>query len=397
VDSVNVNLGDKVTSDQELATLREDTLPQNIILAKADLVTAQRNLQNLKESASAQAQAEQAVVQAQRAVDDAQKKVNSLTVTRATQNTLDRAESDYILAKNDVAKIDELWARVKTRDPDDPLRAQVLQQLTAAVDRRDKALQVLNWYKGKPEQIDIDEANANLAVAKAQLADAQREWDRQKNGPDPDDIAAAEARVTAIQATLNLANLNAPFAATITDASIKPGDSISPGSAAFRLDDFSHMLVDVQVSEVDINRIRSGQDVTMTFDAILGKEYHGKVSEVAKVGSSTQGTVNFTVTVELTDPDENVRPGMTAAVNIIVDQLQDALLLPNRAVRLKEGQRVAYTLVDGQLKSVPVKLGASSDTMSELVSSDLKAGDLVVLNPPAEFTSSGGFMGPPGN
>ena len=77
------------------------------------------------------------------------------------------------------------------------------------------------------------------------------------------------------------------------------------------------------------------------------------------------------------DPDENVKPGMTAAVNIVVNQLDDVLLIPNRAVRIKDGERVVYVLIDGKPTAVEITLGASSDTMSEVIDGDLKVGDLI--------------------
>jgi HlyD family secretion protein len=147
--------------------------------------------------------------------------------------------------------------------------------------------------------------------------------------------------------------------------------------------------VDVEVSEVDINQIDVGQDVLLTFDAILGKEYQGEVREVALVGTDVQGVVDFIVTVELTDPDKDVKPGMTAAVNIATKQLQDVLLVPNRAVRIKDGQRVIYILRDGAPTAVDVTLGASSESYSEVLDGDLKEGDQIVLNPPLEFEQGG--------
>jgi len=77
-----------------------------------------------------------------------------------------------------------------------------------------------------------------------------------------------------------------------------------------------------------------------------------------------------------------VRPGMTAAVNIVVSEIKDALIVPNRAIRLRNGQRVVYLLKDGLLEAVEVVVGASSDTHSEIVKGNVAEGDLVVLNPP---------------
>ena len=240
----------------------------------------------------------------------------------------------------------------------------------------------------------LDAASAKVELAKAQLVDGTREWERLKDGPDADDITAAQARIDAIQASLELAQLKAPFPGTITEVRSIVGDLVSPGTTSFRIDDLSHLLVDVQVTEVDINRIRIDQPLTLSFDAILNTEYQGKVIEVSRVGSLTSGLVNFTVTVELLDADQSIRPGMTAAANIIIEQIPNALLVPNRAVRLRDGQRVVYVLKNNTPTAVNIEIGASSDQFSEILSGDLKEGDVLVLNPPTEFNFGSGGRPP---
>jgi len=240
----------------------------------------------------------------------------------------------------------------------------------------------------------VAQAEAELALAKANLTDAQEHYDDLQSGPSPEDIAAAEARITAAQATLDLAALDAPFPGTITAVNAKLGDLVTNGTSAFRIDDFSHLLVDVDVSEVDINRVQVGQDVTLTFDAILAREYTGVVTEVALVGDVSSGVVNFKVTVELLDADELVKPGMTAAVNVVVSELEDVVLVPNRAVRVLEGKRVVFIQKGGTFEAIPVELGASSDLYSQVVGGDLEVGMNVVLNPPFYLTQTS--FGPPG-
>jgi len=81
-------------------------------------------------------------------------------------------------------------------------------------------------------------------------------------------------------------------------------------------------------------------------------------------------------------------------VTITVKQINNVLLIPNRAVRLVDSQRVVYILRNGQAEQVNITLGASSDTMSEVVSTNLKAGDLIILNPPSTlFTRPSGGSG----
>jgi HlyD family secretion protein len=81
---------------------------------------------------------------------------------------------------------------------------------------------------------------------------------------------------------------------------------------------------------------------------------------------------------------------MTAAVNIVTNQVNGQILVPNQAVRLVNGKRVVYILVNGSPQLVEVTLGVSSDTQSVVLESNLKVGDLVILNPPAASTQPGG-------
>ncbi len=385
--AITVKIGDQVSAGQEMASLDPASLPQAIILAQSDLVAAQRNLDSLKNSTVAQANAQLALAQAQKAVTDAQHDRDLLNFSRAQNGNADAAWAAYYIAVDSYNKALDSYNKLQNLDVSDPARAKAQQYLVSAQQAMQQKQAIVNWYTSVPSANDIAQADAKLAIAKANLADAQREWDRLKNGPDPQDITAAEARLEAIQATLELPSLAAPIAGTVTDIQSMTGDEVAPGTVSFRIDDLSRLLVDVQVTEVDINRVKAGQPVTLSFDAIPDKDFNGKVSAVARVGEATGGAVNFNVTIELTDGSQDVRPGMTAAVNIVVDQLTDVLLVENRAVRLSSGQRIVYVLRNGALVSVPITIGAISDTTSEVIGGDLQEGDQVVLNPPVEFNT----------
>ncbi len=445
VENVNVQVGDAVTLDTELAALEQTSLPQSVILAQADLVSAQQSLKDLLNSDLQRAQAMQAVEDAEQAledllnpelqqaialqaiadadqaVDDAERRLRSVQLT-ASQADIDAAEAEVVLLRDRLEKAQEDFEPYEGRPEDDLERANFQSALAEAQQNYDTAVRNLNALSSTGTEIDIAEAQADLAVARAQLvdanreyerikdgpsdadialleaqlADAQREWERLQAGPPSDDIAAAEARVAAAQATLDQVHIVAPFDGIVTMVESKPGDQVDAGTLAFRVDDYSRLLVDLEVSEVDINKIAEGQEVMMSFDAVLAKEYHGVVMEVALVGTEQQGVVNFTVTVELQDADEDIRPGMTSAVNIVIRQLEQTLLIPNRAVRVVEGERVVYILGAGDtIEKVVITLGASSDTYSEVVDGEIKAGDEIVLNPPRELTEENTF-GPPG-
>lgn len=351
VGAVKVKIGDPVQAEDVLATLNKASLPQNIILAEAELVSAQQALDELLNSDTARAQAWIAL----RAAEDAYEKAYDY-----------RNYLNYPIRKT---------------------RVDLVKQVTpyGVVD-----VPKTKTYKVAATEEEIDKADADLNLKEAQYEDAKRTYERLVDGPDKDDLTAAQARVDAAQATLNLARLTAPFAGTVTEAFPLPGDQVSIGTTAFRLDDLSSLLVDVELSEVDINSVAVGQEVTLSFDAILEKKYEGQVIKVSQAGTVVGGVVNFTVTVELTDADELVKPGMTAAVNIVVQEITDAVLVPNRAVRLVDGERVVFVPVaEGKPEKVEILLGPSSDTMSVVIGGDLKEGDQIILNPSADLTGSG--------
>jgi len=393
IGTVNVLSGDQVRNGDVLATLSQTSLPQNVILARSDLVTAQQNLDNVRNSTTQKAQAQLDLVNAQKAVDSAKATLDQLSTANrgATTPAIQNAQAQVVLAQQAVDAAQVYYSYVQYLGDNDPNKASAVTNLYNAQQSLKKAQDNLNYFLLVPSGRDIAEAQAKYDLAVAQLADAQRNWDRLQNGPTASDIDAAQARVDAAQATLDMAQIAAPFSGTVTEVDGMVGDQVSPGTQAFRVDDLSQLLVDVQVSEIDINSVKVGQPVTVTFDAIANQEYKGTVVEVAQAGDIVQGVVNFTVTVQLTDADSQVKPGMTAAVTIVVNQLDNVLIVPNRAVRVVNGQQVVYILKNGILTPVNVTLGASSDTVSEVVAGDLKVGDQIVLNPPANvFGGNGG-------
>jgi len=106
------------------------------------------------------------------------------------------------------------------------------------------------------------------------------------------------------------------------------------------------------------------------------------------VGDTAQDVVTYKVVVEMTDPDENVRPGMTTSAKIVTNSLPDVLMVPNQALRISNGERVVYVLKGGKPVPIPLKLGIASDTYTEVLGGDLKGGDLILLDPPASTSSS---------
>jgi len=390
VDGVTVEVGDPVKVGQVLATLRQTSVPASVIAAQAELVEAQRALDHLLQSGSPQAEAQLALAQAQDALKDAEYKWRVRQEGyRASESTMQLAQARVVIAEDSLSDARSAYGHVSGDPMEDSNKAAALEMVAQAQTQLDSAKRALNWYNGRPSPIDQALLDAEVAQAQARLGDAEREWERLKDGPAGDDIVAAQARVAAAQSTAEMALIAAPFAGQVTSVVVKPGDQVSPGTPGFGIADMSEMLVDINLSEIDINRVAAGQPASVVFDGIPETTYEGEVTELGLIGESIQGVVSFPVTVRLTDPDPAVRPGMTAAVNIVVSEIKDVLLVPNRAVRVQDGKRVVYVLKDGMPAPVEVTLGASSDTLSEVTAGDLQPGDLIVLNPPATFGQNG--------
>jgi len=391
VAEVHVAVGDSVEEDQVLATLALASLPQSIILAHIDFQDAQAAVDlELAETAKA-------VAEAQSALEDANRILYNLA-TPGKQVDIDQAYANMLLARNSLDRAQDAYEPYANKPEDNLVRANLLLLFSEAQQLYDSAVRTYNNLIGSANSTDMAVAQGQVALAQGQLAVAQRNYDFALQAADPDFTSPAEARLAAAQATIDLAVVKAPFAGVISDAFPNPGDLVAAGEVAFQVDDLSRMLVDVEVSEVDINRVQVGQEAIISFDAAPEREYQGVVSAVALAGNVQSGVVNFRVTVELQDADEFVRPALTAAVNLVVTELEDVLLVPNRAVRVVDGQRVVYVLRDAALVPVEVVLGASSETYSELIDGELQAGDSIVLNPPAnafdfsEPPSGGGFL-----
>jgi HlyD family secretion protein len=384
VDEVSAEVGQRISANELLASLELSSLPQNVIMAQVDLEEAQDALDlDLAEKAKA-------LAEAQNTLEDADRDLYNLTHP-GKQVDIDQAFANMVLAKDKLDNAREDYEPYAKKPLNNLERANYLLKFTEAQKEYDSAVRLYNAFTGTSNETDISVAEGQVALAQEQLALAQRSYDNAVAGlPN-----SAEARVAAAEAALKLSLIEAPFNGVITDAFPLAGDQVAAGDVAFQLDDLSQLLVDVEVSEVDVNRVEIGQSAVITFDAAPEREYQGEVTSVALSGTIDSGVVNFRVTVELTDPDEFVHPAMTAAVNIIVTQLEDVLLVPNRAVRVLDGQRVVYVLRDGLLVPVEVVIGASSEVSSELLGGELQETDTIVLNPPS-YTFEAGSPPPQG-
>ncbi len=411
---------DLINAQQALANLQQPQ-PLQVAQAEANLATAQTNLNNLlNPTAVAIANAQAAVVTAQANETTAQNNYNYVTQGgRGTQLQIQTAQANLLLAQQALDNWQTQYNNISGDPTTDLRKASALSNLTNAQNNVQHAQDMLNWYLEPPDPATVAQRASDLAVAKATLADAQTKLDQLKNptqsdidlakaqvtnaqtaldtakaGPTADDLTVAQNKVTLAQLAVNASQLTAPFNGTITSVSVLPGDLVNNNTVAFQIDDMSKMLIDLSVLETDVHQIQVSQPVSVTFDAIPNKSYSGKVSQVGMVGTTSQGSVYFDVTVQLTNADSHVKSGMTAVADITVAQAKNVLEVPNRAVQSQGKNKYVTVIVNGAEQNVNVTVGLVSDTMSEVSSPNLKEGDQVLVVIPASTTTNrGGFGG----
>jgi HlyD family secretion protein len=430
VNEVKVKSGDRVNANDVLALLEPTSMNANIIQAQADLGSAQQALEDLMNSTSQQAQALQDMQDAQTALDNynhnfpatqAKAYTDMITATynltttinhrnylvslRASQEDIDAAGSIYRQAKQKVESLQQKYDELSGLPVNDRSRIKARHDLSAAQEQLNAAFTTLNWYMNKPNANDIANADADvelarsnvaqaqdawnkvkdgpdatqLALLNARLTDAQRKYEKVKDGPSETEIQSAKARIVADQATLSVGQLVAPFDGTISEVDVMVGDLVQPGDLGYQIDDKSSQYVDLQISEVDINEVELGQPAILTFDGVAGKQYNGQVERIGMVGKVNAGAVDYIVSVKLTDVDSQVRQGMTVSASIIVGEKRDVLLVPSIAIRTENNQSVIDVLRAGKVTQVVIQSGLVSDTQTEIVSGDVKAGDEVVV------------------
>jgi len=170
-------------------------------------------------------------------------------------------------------------------------------------------------FKGPAPADWIIEAENDLALKKAELEEAQRTYDRLKEGADADQLALLEARLTAAKAGVASFEVAAPFDGVVAELNARIGASVNAGEIAATVADFSGWIVKTtDLTELDVVKIAEGQPATVTLDALPDITLSGAIENIGQTYSENQGDVVYEVTVGLTESHPDMRWGMTAVV-----------------------------------------------------------------------------------
>jgi HlyD family secretion protein len=392
VGPVNVKVGDQVKEGDVLLSLVDNSVASSILSAQNDLLAAQLTLNTLKSGNMQLQTATQALTVAQKAYQKELADRNWWIVTKVSPEAIDLARAKYYETKDAFWNAQQAYHALYTKNPNwqtsspDKATSDAYDAMKAAEQTYNKASRNLNVLigNGYGNNNVVEQAFLNFDVAKSTLAEAQATWEAY-NDASPY-IKAAEAKVQALQNTINSARIIAPFTGTVTDLLATTGQTVSSGSQAIQMDDLNNLMINVSVSEVDVNKLAIGQEANINFSAISGKTYKGTVVQVGKAGSSTSGVVEFYATIKVNDADANVKPGFSATISIVTSKVQNVLLVPNLAIATNtSGKSFVMVSKNGITTPVAVELGSRSDLYTEVKSGDLKEGDTVLI----ALTSSG--------
>jgi len=363
-----------------LASLQLTSVPANVLSAQADLINAQKTLDDLNPTALALSQAEQKIAAAQDDVKTKQDKVDNLG-TPATRGDIDQAEAVMLLNK---IAMDKAWDRYKdwqSRPESNPTRATLYNRWADAQQKYDQSVRRYNNLTGQGvNPTDLALAKADLELAKATLADAQKNLADLQAGADAQDVAAAKARITAAQATLDSLRISAPFDGEILTSYVQPGDVVNTGDKAFALANRGQLHVNTLIDESDIHNVQVGNKAELTLDAAPGQTYTGSVAYIDPLGQTVSGGVKYEVRIDLDPINQPLLLGATADVTIQTGQPRQALTAPVRAIQTDDkGEFVNVVLPDGTLKRVDITTGALKGDQVVILSGDLQLSDKVEL------------------
>jgi HlyD family secretion protein len=220
----------------------------------------------------------------------------------------------------------------------------------------------------------VAQVRATLPVLAASVAEARA------------NLASNEAALDRSRTALREATIRSPINGVVLVRDKEVGDGISSILAAggnatqlMTLGDLSEMYIEARVDEVDLGRISVGMPARVTVDAHRGQTLHGLVTRIAPAGSvDDNGIVTFEVRITVADPDQLLKPDMTADARLVLDQRTDALTLPHRAFTREQGGWSVLKVSGERAERHEVSIGLSDGLTTE-VTEGLVEGDMVLL------------------
>jgi multidrug efflux pump subunit AcrA (membrane-fusion protein) len=320
---LDVQVGDRVEAGQVLVRLAgAEKLAAAVESANYELLAARQAMIDLNDNAGqARAKAQKRLALAKDALDEATKHRGWKNYRPGDDDQIAVARADLIVAEDYLKRVQDAYGGFADNPVDNLDKAAAISAISAARKARDKAVGNLNFLLAMPDTIEVEKADADVAIATAELDAAQREFETLKNGPDPmalslasERIKNAEAQLNAAQAALADLEITAPFSGVVSKVSAHSGAWVMPGQAILTIADLEHLRVETtDLSERDVPQVEVGQSAAVRVKA-LGVVLKGRVSEIAPLADTLGGDVVYTTYIELENPPQNLRAGMSVDV-----------------------------------------------------------------------------------
>lgn len=183
------------------------------------------------------------------------------------------------------------------------------------------------FQQGLASKGELDTASGQYEVSKAQVAAAEAQ------------IGAIQAQLAQSQTNVGWTKIYSPVDGVVVSRTIDPGATVVASFQAPVLfviaQDLRKMRVMADVDEADVGKLKETMEAEAVVDAFPGESFHGKVQQVRFSPNNVQGVVTYSAVVEVDNPEEKLRPGMTATVTIKTREVKNALRVPNAALRYK--------------------------------------------------------------
>lgn len=260
-----------------------------------------------------------------------------------------------------------------------------LDRARLSVDQAKKDLTALEQLqaKGAASASEVAAARNRVATTQSNLQSIQQ---KQTNRYSTLDRSHAQAQVAESQAALadasqNIsdANVRPPFTGTVYSLPVKKYDFVNAGDILARVADLSHMQVRAYFDEPEIGKLAIGQSVTITWEARMGKVWHGHVIQVPTtvINYGTRNVGECIIAVD--DANGDLLPNTNVNVKVTTQEKPHVLAIPREGLRTQGSQDYVFRIIEGKLVRTPVKVGAVNLTLVEILSG-IKPGDTIALN-----------------
>ncbi len=213
-----------------------------------------------------------------------------------------------------------------------------------------------------------------------------------------DGLKQSQANLTSAQISyrLNSSTITAPFSGVVESVGLVEGMVLTSSSSTTNVNSSrvavikgdSFPVINVSLSEIDVPKIKVGQKVTVVLDSISDKTFIGEVATVDRVGSVSSNVTSYGANIKLDSDSSQILPNMAATANIILETKTDVLMVTSTALTTQNGSTYAKTLVNGKEIDVPVEVGISSETDTEVISGLSEGQTVITGTTTATSTSS---------